>query len=215
MTPALDARAPQRRNGHQRVAAILAAGAAVFREKGYDAATMTEIAARSDTAFGSLYRFFRSKEALADALLAHYAQHALDALAALAEAAPGLTPGAMAEALVDFALALQSDRSFVVAVMDARGGRADKRAQFRAALRAGMVLIVGRMFPALAEAQAAAAAVVLLHTLKGMANAAQDAPERDGALLVEYRHLVHRYLAGLIDPGGAAADAPPRPACLR
>ena len=37
-------------------------------EKGYDAATMTEIAARSGTAIGSLYRFFPSKESLSDAL---------------------------------------------------------------------------------------------------------------------------------------------------
>ena len=35
------------------------AGVAVFTEKGYDAATMSEIAARSGTAIGSLYRFFK------------------------------------------------------------------------------------------------------------------------------------------------------------
>ena len=66
-----DARAPQRPRGHRRVAAILAAGEAVFQERGYDATTMTEIATRSGTAFGSLYRFFPSKAALADALWEH------------------------------------------------------------------------------------------------------------------------------------------------
>jgi hypothetical protein len=35
--PSADARAPQRPRGHLRVAAILEAGAAAFREKGYDA----------------------------------------------------------------------------------------------------------------------------------------------------------------------------------
>jgi AcrR family transcriptional regulator len=58
---------PKRQRGHLRVAAILEAGVAVFTEKGYDAATMTEIAARSGTAIGSLYRFFPSKDVLADA----------------------------------------------------------------------------------------------------------------------------------------------------
>ena len=38
-----------------------------------DAATMTEIAARSHTAIGSLYRFFPTKELIAEALLAEYA----------------------------------------------------------------------------------------------------------------------------------------------
>src|SRR5580692_9497131 len=80
-----------------RVAAILEAGAEAFREKGYDAVTMTEIAVRSGTTFGSLYRFFPSKEALANALLARYAQSALDRLAELAEQAPTMTPNALAD----------------------------------------------------------------------------------------------------------------------
>jgi AcrR family transcriptional regulator len=42
---------------------------------------MAEIATRSGTATASLYRFFPSKEALADALLLQYANHSLDGLA--------------------------------------------------------------------------------------------------------------------------------------
>jgi AcrR family transcriptional regulator len=202
ISPSL-ARVPQRRRGHERVAAILEAAAAVFREKGYDTATMTEIAARSGTAFGSLYRFFPSKEALADALLSHYAQHALDRLASLAEQAPALTTEATADGLVDFALALQAERSFVIAVMEARGRQADKGAQFRAAFQAGMALIVRRMVPAVSEAQAATKAVVLRHALKGIVHAAQDASE-DDALLREYRHLVARYLMGVERDGNGA-----------
>src|SRR5258707_570571 len=68
------AKAPQRRNGKLRVAAILKAGAAVISEKGYEMATMAEIAARSNTKIGSLYRFFPNKEVLANALIAHYHQ---------------------------------------------------------------------------------------------------------------------------------------------
>ena len=49
------ARTPQRRNGKLRVAAILKAGEAIIVEKGYEAATMAEIAARSNTRIGSLY----------------------------------------------------------------------------------------------------------------------------------------------------------------
>ena len=62
-------RPPQRSNGKLRVAAILEAAAAVIAEKGYEAATMAEIAARSGTKIGSLYRFFPNKESLADTLI--------------------------------------------------------------------------------------------------------------------------------------------------
>src|SRR3954465_1135211 len=63
------ARAPSRARGRLRVDALLAAAAEVFAAKGFDAATMTEIAAQSGSSIGSLYQFFRTKEAVAEALL--------------------------------------------------------------------------------------------------------------------------------------------------
>ena len=44
----------------------------VFAEKGYEAATMTEIAERAGAPIGSLYQFFPVKEALADTLVQNY-----------------------------------------------------------------------------------------------------------------------------------------------
>ena len=67
-----EAKEPKRERGKLRVAALLDAGAALFVEKGYDATTMTEIASRAGAAIGSLYQFFPSKEALAEALVARY-----------------------------------------------------------------------------------------------------------------------------------------------
>src|ERR1700733_14736168 len=107
---------PKRQRGRLRVAAILDAGAAVFAERGYDAATMTEIAARADTAIGSLYRFFPTKEVLADALLDRYWERLGAALDAVAERATRLPPGALAHALVDLILGLQPDRAMAVAL---------------------------------------------------------------------------------------------------
>src|ERR1700758_4402043 len=66
------ARAPKRERGKQRVAELLQAATAVFAEKGYEAATMTEIAARAGAPIGSLYQFFPAKEALADTLVQNY-----------------------------------------------------------------------------------------------------------------------------------------------
>ena len=68
----LTAREPKRERGKQRVAALLDAAAAVLAEKGYDGATMTEIAERAGAAIGSLYQFFPSKDALADTLVQNY-----------------------------------------------------------------------------------------------------------------------------------------------
>ena len=121
------------------MAAILGASGAVFAEKGYDAATMTEIAARSNTAIGSLYRFFPTKEVLADALLDRYWERLGAALDGVAERATRLSPGALADALVDLILELQPDRAVAVALIDARGDGADKRAALRSAMRAHRV----------------------------------------------------------------------------
>jgi len=68
-TPLSAVRAPRRARGQLRVEALLAAAADVFARKGFDAATMTEIAAQSDSSIGSLYQFFKTKEALAEAVL--------------------------------------------------------------------------------------------------------------------------------------------------
>src|SRR5271168_1415890 len=90
-------RLPKRARGMQRVATLLEAAAAVFAEKGYEAATMTEIAARAGAPIGSLYQFFPVKEALADTLVENYASMLAADLRAL-EARAGATD---IETLVD------------------------------------------------------------------------------------------------------------------
>jgi AcrR family transcriptional regulator len=196
MPPSADARAPQRHRGRLRVAAILEAGAEAFREKGYDAVTMTEIAARSGTTFGSLYRFFPSKEALANTLLAQYAQRALDRLAELAEQAPTMTPNVLADALVDFMLKLKAERSFAGALMEAGAGAGDgdRREAFRAALRASVSLILRRTFPDCSQAKTQAMTAVVLHILKGLATAAPEKPAEARLLRAEFGDLLRLYL---------------------
>jgi AcrR family transcriptional regulator len=194
MSPSADPRAPQRQRGRLRVAAILEAGAAAFREKGYDAVTMTEIAARSGATFGSLYRFFPSKEALANTLLAQYAERALDRLAELAELAPTLTPAALADTLVDFMTTLQAERSFAMALMEAGAGDGEKREAFRAAFRASISLILTRAFPDYGQPKAQAMTAVALHILKGLATAMPEKLDEARRLRAEFRDLLCLYL---------------------
>jgi AcrR family transcriptional regulator len=194
---------PKRQRGHLRVAAILEAGVAVFTEKGYDAATMTEIAARSGTAIGSLYRFFPSKDVLADALLERYAQHVMDRFAELAKSAPAMTLDALADALVDFMASLQSQRSFAAALLDARGVSDERRVKFRQSMQEGLAGILRTVIPAINKAKAETMAVVLLHVLKGLAAVADEKPAARRLLRAEIRQLVHLYLGSAQRDGGA------------
>src|SRR5688572_11061237 len=63
---------PKQKRGQQRVEAILNAASEVFAVAGYDAATIIEIAARSNTSVGSLYQFFSNKEAILQAIVERY-----------------------------------------------------------------------------------------------------------------------------------------------
>ncbi|PLZ04276.1 TetR/AcrR family transcriptional regulator [Burkholderia sp. WAC0059] len=189
--------APKRERGRVRVAAIMQTAVDVFTEKGYDAATMTEIAARSGTAIGSMYRFFPSKEALADALLVRYAQQVAGGLAELETQVPGMSADALAGALVDFILALKAQRSFAVSLVDARGGSDARRRRFRESVRGGLARVLLAMNGGLAPAKAQTTAVVLLHLLKGVMLTEGEAPAAQALLLGEVRELVRLYLASV------------------
>ncbi len=92
-------RAPRRARGQLRVEALLAAAAEVFAAKGFDAATMTEIAAHSESSIGSLYQFFRTKESVADALMALQVDDLWTRLDALEARAAALRTSELASAL--------------------------------------------------------------------------------------------------------------------
>src|SRR3984885_15577084 len=91
---------PQRSNGRARVALILEAAADVIHERGYEGTTMSEIALRSGTKIGSLYRFFPTKELVGDALIEDYAQSSEVQWQAIIAAAPGATPERLAARLL-------------------------------------------------------------------------------------------------------------------
>ncbi|MEM7553503.1 MAG: TetR family transcriptional regulator [Cyanobacteria bacterium P01_A01_bin.84] len=61
-------RQPKQKRSQERVNRILDAAAEVFLEMGFDVATTHDIAARADTAIGSLYQFFPDKLAIFHAL---------------------------------------------------------------------------------------------------------------------------------------------------
>ena len=115
---------PRRRPGKERVAALMEAAAGVIAEKGYEAATMAEIAARAGALVGSLYHFFPSKEALAEALIRRYEGIVDEAFARIDERAASMPVGELADALIGLMIGIQAESRAMVALLDATLGMA-------------------------------------------------------------------------------------------
>jgi AcrR family transcriptional regulator len=160
--------APQRSNGKLRVAAILEAAAAVIAEKGYDGATMAEIAARSGTKIGSLYRFFPNKESLADTIVVS-ARENLDAVFDRFDAGVrALSIRALADDLMALIVELFTRPAFMK-LLDAGQDWSVKREEFRSAMvqRTARTLMIHT--PHLSKKSAADIAIVIVLNVKTVA----------------------------------------------
>ena len=85
-----------------RHASLIAAARALAAEQGMDAVQIVPVADRAQIAAGTVYRYFASKTALVEALVADVAETELTAMRAAADAAPGPL-SALAAAIVTFA----------------------------------------------------------------------------------------------------------------
>src|SRR5260370_2991963 len=65
-------RPPQQERSERTLAAILDVASSLFAEVGFEATTMTAIAARSNTSIGGLYHYFPDKNSIVLALLHQY-----------------------------------------------------------------------------------------------------------------------------------------------
>jgi AcrR family transcriptional regulator len=159
------ARVPKRARGMQRVAELLEAAAAVFAEKGYEAATMTEIAARADAPIGSLYQFFPVKETLADALVQNYAAMLVADLQEL-EARPGIDIKTLVERLFGLLRGHPRERVAALPLAEARMDEQTRRATFRHMLRRHIAAILRAHAPAMPADAARNTAMVVLQLMK-------------------------------------------------
>jgi AcrR family transcriptional regulator len=191
---------PKRERGKQRVALLLDAAAAVFTERGYEAATMTEIAVRAGAAIGSLYQFFPSKQTLAEALFDRYTEHFVSALHEVAERAPGSSPTELAELLVDMIGRLRVDRVASAALSDAIGSIVERRKPLRDALRAHIASILRAANPELCEREASIAAVIVGHSMKIARMVAEEEESSVLSLISETKKMLAAYLTQIILP---------------
>ncbi|PWW03584.1 TetR family transcriptional regulator [Hoeflea marina] len=175
---------PQRPGSQQRVANLLAAGADLFAEKGFDAATMTEIAANAGASIGSLYQYFPAKEPLAATLHASQIATLDTMLEELRGECVGLDASQFCHKLFlrlsDF---LRANSSFAV-LTERRTIDPEVINSARARLRAGLNSLLAVIEPPVPEQRRPAMAAIMLHFIRiaGTISRDPDSSIRDRAL---------------------------------
>jgi AcrR family transcriptional regulator len=197
---------PRRDVGRQRVAELLQAAAAVFQERGFEAATMAEIAARAGANINSLYRFFPNKDAVADALTSQYAEALRAEYAAIHAHAADATPQELADILIDLLVKRHPQMRAFAALMDSRTDWTEVRQQLRTQILAGIKTALTICAPALDHKEAEDVATVVLNNMKTMVGmTTNDAPTPPGA--PDQLRLMNRlYLATVLRPGRLTAQ---------
>jgi AcrR family transcriptional regulator len=198
---------PQRDVGRQRVAELLQAAAAVIQERGFEAATMAEIAARAGAQIGSLYRFFPNKDAVAEALMRQYAEALQAEYDAIHAHAVDATPEELADILIDVMVKLYPQAGALTALLDSRTDWTEVRQRLRAQTLAGIRTALTACAPDLDDKEAEDVAAVVLNNMKTMVGMTmKDAPTTPGA--PDQLRLMNRlYLAAILGPGRLAGRA--------
>lgn len=196
-------RAPSQDRAHRRIAAILAAAEQVFAIRGYDAATMTEIAAVAQTSAGGLYRYFSDKAALAQALLASYDDRLEHRWVPILAGAGRIPTGRLVCDLLDEVCAFQAQYPVFLLLLAApirylRGTSA--KMGLRRRLSDAFMAIDASLKPP----QALVIANVFVETVKGMLSlfAAATAAARP-TIAAHYKRLLCAYLEDM--PGESIA----------
>jgi len=171
----------------------LEAAAAVIGEKGYEGATMAEIAARSDTKIGSLYRFFPNKESVADTILVSARENIEDVFDKFDARVNALSIRALADELMALVFELFTRPAFMK-LLDAGQDWSVKREEFRAALQQRVTKTLTIHTPKLSKKSAADIALVVMLNAKAVAtqkaffgHSASNVPD-------EFRDMTRLYL---------------------
>jgi AcrR family transcriptional regulator len=196
--PAVAERAPRRARGHQRVEVLLAAAAQVFADKGYDAATMTEIAAQADSSIGSLYQFFPTKDRIAQALIGQQTQDLRTRLDAMAQLSPRWSIDELSRRLCAALIEFRGQHPSFARLVDTPGVPAELVVAVRRDMRLQLVDILSPHAPQLSKARLTAIAAAVQQVMKSAvalnADPAAESPTAAKAALQELRTMLRCYL---------------------
>jgi AcrR family transcriptional regulator len=193
-------RAPKRQRGHDRVAALIEAAARTFVDRGYDAATMTEIAAEARSSIGSLYQFFPTKSLLAETLHIERLGRLNAVFVELEEKVDGLSAADIGEAIFDgLAAFIEAFPEFPV-LAGRRDIPKDRKARSRAALKERISALLRHAKPAVVD-DLDLLSQIILELLRIAVTVASD-PEAvgDQRLVRELRAMLRRRLEDASTP---------------
>src|SRR5262249_17381329 len=160
--------------------------------------------ARADAQIGSLYRFFPNKEAVAEALMQHYAgllQAEYDAINARAAC---IGPEELADVLIDLFVKLYPQTRAIATLLDAKTDWTEIRLGFRSQALAGVKTALKAAAPGLSDSEASDIAAVVLNNMKTIVGMImKDVPTSPGA--PDQLRLMNRlYLVAKLAPGAPA-----------
>jgi len=192
-------RVPQQDRGERRVAEVLEAAARVIGERGYDAATMTEIAERAGASIGALYQYFPNKEAIARALRQRCAEDMKARWAPLAAQGATLEVADLVKRILGVLTDFLENRPEFLPLLNAPvtyqrdpAARIQLREMFAALFRAKQ--------PRLTAEEAFRIANVTLHVVKGLRPLyGEEAAGERGAIVLEFQTLLTSYLSARLE----------------
>ncbi|HXZ07812.1 MAG TPA: TetR/AcrR family transcriptional regulator [Paraburkholderia sp.] len=187
-------RVPQQERAARRVDELLEAAGAVIAERGFEAATMTEIAERAGASIGSVYQYFPNKDALVHALRTRYGNEMDARWSALSAASEGLAVPALVDRLFSLMVELMAKRPAYIPLLSVSlNFRRDEASRNR--LRERFSELFRRYNPDLSGEEAYRIAEVTLQVVKSLnALYAAAKPKERKLLVAEYKTVVSSYL---------------------
>ncbi len=189
-----ESRAPQRQRGRERVAALQAAAAQLFVEKGFDGTTMTEIAARAGASIGSLYLFFPTKQVLAQTMLAELADEVSVLLDGLLVASRGWAATRIADSVFDELSRFLGNHPEYAVLIDVRGDNS-LRQTVRTRRRSQIAALFAQAEPKLPEGQPERLAVIVPELMRlNMVLSGDGTLAARDAMIAELRAMLRHHL---------------------
>jgi AcrR family transcriptional regulator len=193
-TSASARREPQQERAARRRAKLLNVAEKLIAEQGYEAVTMTAIAAAAGASIGTLYDYFPDKPTLAVALKTEYVALGDAHWKKLLGHAETMTREELATLFVEGALALATELPAYLELM-AAPVMYTRPASLRRPLRRSVVGALRAMNPKLDEERAMIYAEVIVQLIKGMLTVYRESAVKEREKVAgEYKKLFRLYL---------------------
>ena len=190
-------RKPQQARAALRQARFLEVAARLIGEQGFEAATMTAIAAAADASIGTLYDYFRDKRTLGLALMKQYAGEVDAHWASFLAASQPVDDAEFADQFAEIMLAFLRERPAYLPLVGAALGYS-RTAAARQPLRRTIAKALQGRHTRLTDEQVYLAAQVVVEMIKGLIAVYKETPVRGReAVVAEFKRAMRLYVGAL------------------